>query len=447
MIVPSDIAAEVEARVAWLPGDGDAPFAFDEGRAISRARFETDALAVAASLPAHGAMVDLCEDRYRFVVAFAAAAIRRHPVLMPGSRAPAVVSEILSCHDGAYRCDDASVAAALASAAPPASPIPRTLAAGAIAACGYTSGSTGQPQQHAKRWGALAQTTALNDRAVRAALSGRGRAATPQVLATVPPQHMYGLETSVMLPLLAGYGLHGARPLFPADVAAALAELPSPRVLVTTPVHLRAIVEAGVRMPEIGVVLSATAPLPPELARAAEAALHAPLLEMYGSTETCVVATRRTALEATWKLHDGVVLEPRPDGVVVRAPWLEAPVALLDLVELVPPHGFVLRGRNADLLEIAGKRASLAELTRRVLAVEGVRDAVVFQPDGEGPVRRVAALVVAPGLAPSTIVERLRASVDPAFLPRPLVVVESLPRNEVGKLPRERLVAALREPA
>jgi acyl-coenzyme A synthetase/AMP-(fatty) acid ligase len=32
---------------------------------------------------------------------------------------------------------------------------------------------------------------------------------------------------------------------------------------------------------------------------------------------------------------------------------------------------------------------------------------------------------------------------DPVFLPRPLVFVPRLPRNDVGKLPREQLLAAL----
>jgi acyl-coenzyme A synthetase/AMP-(fatty) acid ligase len=70
----------------------------------------------------------------------------------------------------------------------------------------------------------------------------------------------------------------------------------------------------------------------------------------------------------------------------------------------------------------------------------------VFQPDaaGSGVVRRVAALVVAPDLTPEAIAEQLAHSVDSAFIPRPLLKVAALPRNEVGKLPRERLLAALR---
>jgi acyl-coenzyme A synthetase/AMP-(fatty) acid ligase len=141
-----------------------------------------------------------------------------------------------------------------------------------------------------------------------------------------------------------------------------------------------------------------------------------------------------------------VRVQPQPDGSLVHAPHLPAPVALADLVELVDAQGrFVLRGRNADLLEIAGKRASLGDLTRKLQAVPGVVDAVVFQLDqgaGNG-VRRIAALAVAPQLDPAAILQALRCSIDPVFLPRPLKCVAALPRNATGKLPRAALLALL----
>jgi acyl-coenzyme A synthetase/AMP-(fatty) acid ligase len=37
----------------------------------------------------------------------------------------------------------------------------------------------------------------------------------------------------------------------------------------------------------------------------------------------------------------------------------------------------------------------------------------------------------------------LRDAMDPVFLPRPLRLVEALPRNETGKLPRGQLLALL----
>ncbi|MGH8189012.1 MAG: AMP-ligase, partial [Steroidobacteraceae bacterium] len=126
-------------------------------------------------------------------------------------------------------------------------------------------------------------------------------------------------------------------------------------------------------------------------------------------------------------------------------PWFVEPILLQDIVELHDDNRFSVRGRSSDMIEVAGKRASLADLTRRLLAIEGVRDAVLFQPqpDAVASIRRLAALVVAPGCTARQIRERLAASVDPAFLPRPLRIVDSLPRNELGKLPRERLLALL----
>jgi acyl-coenzyme A synthetase/AMP-(fatty) acid ligase len=257
---------------------------------------------------------------------------------------------------------------------------------------------------------------------------------------------MYGLETSVLLALLSDMAVHAGRPLFPADIAAALEEVPEPRVLVTTPVHMRAIVASGQKFPRVALVLSATAPLDAELAKQVESQLDTTLLEMFGSTETCVIATRRTANEQSWHLYPEVMLEPDGEGVNVNAPWFAAQMRLQDVIEREPGNRFVVRGRNADMVDVAGKRASLADLTRRLLAIPGVQDAVVFQPDAaaSGVVRRVAALVVAPTLTADHIVEQLARSVDSAFIPRPLVKVASLPRNEVGKLPREKLLAALR---
>jgi acyl-coenzyme A synthetase/AMP-(fatty) acid ligase len=266
------------------------------------------------------------------------------------------------------------------------------------------------------------------------------------VVTTVPPQHMYGMEMSVLLPLLGEVGVHAGRPFFPADVAAALADMPAPRVLVTTPVHLRALVESGIELPAIAAMVSATAPLPVELAQAAEQCFGAPLLEVFGSTETCVFASRRPTVDENWALYDGVSLHPQPDGTVVEAPQLAAPVTLADIVSLSGGgRRFRLRGRHADMLEIAGKRASLGDLGRRLLAIPGVQDGVVFQLDGGDAldVHRIAALVVAPGLDEHTILDALRRAIDPLFLPRPLRLVTALPRNETGKLPRAALLELL----
>jgi acyl-coenzyme A synthetase/AMP-(fatty) acid ligase len=80
------------------------------------------------------------------------------------------------------------------------------------------------------------------------------------------------------------------------------------------------------------------------------------------------------------------------------------------------------------------------------MAVPGVTDAVVFQPEDPtaGPVQRLAALAVADGFTDADVLAGLAGEIDPVFLPRPLVLVSRLPRNEVGKLPRDQLMLALK---
>ncbi|MFA5083312.1 MAG: hypothetical protein WC474_12250 [Hydrogenophilaceae bacterium] len=113
---------------------------------------------------------------------------------------------------------------------------------------------------------------------------------------------------------------------------------------------------------------------------------------------------------------------------------------------------FLLHGRHADLVNIAGKRSSLGYLNFQLNAIPGVQDGVFLLPqedDGDHPenVRRLIALVVAPGLTPAALMQALRERIDPIFLPRPLLFVAALPRNATGKLPRQatqQLLASLR---
>jgi acyl-coenzyme A synthetase/AMP-(fatty) acid ligase len=424
--------------------------AWRDGAAVSAAQFLDHVRQVAAHLPAATATVNLCENRYMFLVAFCAIVLRGQTNLLPSSRAPQAVDEVMAAHPGCHVLGDLPL-----DPAPPRYQLMAPLEAVAectdfvlplidadqVVAIGYTSGSTGTPSANPKTWRSFHASTAGNLRMLQAELGPRF-----EVVATVPPQHMYGIEMSVLLPMLGDVGIHAGRPFFPADVAAALAQVPAPRVLVTTPVHLRALVDSGVALPPLAAMVSATAPLSGDLARAAEQRFGAPLLEVFGSTETCVFASRRAGAQEEWSLFDGVHLHPQPDGTLVDAPQLDRPVALADLVSLHDGgRRFRLRGRHADLLEIAGKRASLADLTRRLLAIPGVRDGVMLQLDDADAigVRRIAAVVVAPGLDEHAILDALRRAIDPLFLPRPLRLVDALPRNETGKLPRAALLALL----
>ena len=429
-------------------GGGGRTIAIDGTARVDLDTFFAQVRGVAAVLPAGLHAVNLCEDRYRFLVAFCAVALRGQITLLPPSRAPAVVADVLAQYADSYSLGDGLLSVVppghwrLPDALPELEGETPAINDAAIVAIGFTSGSTGCPKPNPKTWAAFRTSTDQNLAALESLWQGH---AMPNIVATVPPQHMYGMEMSVLLPLLGPAGVHAGRPFFPEDVARALGETPEPRLLATTPVHLRALVESGVQLPPLCGIVSATAPLSQELAVAAEARFACEVREVFGSTETCVLARRRTAQETVWTPLPGVSVQPKPDGTLVHATHLPVPVMLADLVELESDGRFHLRGRQADLLEIAGKRASLGDLTRRLLAIPGVADGVMLQLDASGSrgVARVAALVVAPDLEEATILAALRESIDPVFLPRPLKRVPALPRSESGKLPRAELLRML----
>ena len=71
-------------------------------------------------------------------------------------------------------------------------------------------------------------------------------------------------------------------------------------------------------------------------------------------------------------------------------------------------------------------------------------DAAFFLPDeaessdGTG-ITRLTAFVVAPGLSVRELNAALRSRIDTIFMPRPLILLDALPRNSTGKLPRSSL--------
>lgn len=321
-----------------------------------------------------------------------------------------------------------------------------------IAAVLFTSGSTGRPNPSPRRWGRLV-TSSLAAGAALGIKHHRGAA----VVATVPHAHSYGLEFAVMLPLQHGLLLTADRPFFPADVASALTcslGVNGPGLLVTTPVHLRTLVldaAPSTHSPELGhsvragFVLSATAPLSAALAAQAETTFCAPVFEIYGCSEAGQLATRRTITGPVWRCLKAIHLHQDAAGTWASGPH-EDDVLLGDALELVDDKTFTLLGRMADMVNIAGKRGSLAYLTSELMAIDGVEDGVFLMPDdgAEGVTSRLAAVVVAPGLDPAAILSQLRNRIDPAFLPRPLHIVNILPRNALGKLTRSEILDLLK---
>jgi len=242
-------------------------------------------------------VLNACADRYHFTVGLAASLVSGKVSLLPSTHTPEVIRQLTAfapdviCLTDEADCDidlprvafprDATVSGGTQA------PVP-VIDSEQLAACVFTSGSTGTPVPYRKTWGRL--IACVREEASRLGLSGSPPCA---IVATVPPQHMYGFESSVLQALGCGYALCAERPFYPADITGVLAAVPRPRILISTPIHLRALLESGIALPPADLIVSSTAPLAQQLAAEVEQRFNTRLLEIYGSTETGQIAARR----------------------------------------------------------------------------------------------------------------------------------------------------------
>ncbi len=420
-------------------------FAYRTNGPVRVQTFLTQAQALREWFPPGRHVLNLCQDRYHFSLGLAAGLLDGRLSLQPASQAAETLRQIQGEYPDVFcLCDSAFDSLDLprldfpqlpSTDGPHVETIP-DIPAEQPAILAFTSGSTGRPMPHAKSWGSLVRNA-------RAEAERLGLLSGPRysLVGTVPAQHMYGFESTILLAMHGNAPFWSGKPFYPQDIAAALAAVPPPRLLVTTPFHLGNLLAAEIELPVVDRLLSATAPLSHQLAATAEARLAAPLHEIYGCTETGQLASRRLLTDPAWQPLAGVCLQAEGEAIIASGGHIEGRVTLSDAIELLPDGRFVLLGRHADLICIAGKRSSLAYLNHQLTALPGVLDGAFFQPDEVSPdvLTRLCAFVVAPGLNEQQLLAGLRARIDAVFLPRPLFLVEALPRNATGKLPRAEL--------
>lgn len=446
----------------------EAIIAYTQGHALTAHDFLQDCIRLSERLPNKPHLLNFCKNRYLFAVGMGAAALNRQTMLLPPTYNQGMLYQLQKTYRDFYILHDHDMLEI--------SEFPRfkleypvipdvtchesqchlneefsvpDIPADHVMAYVFTSGSTGEPVPHAKTWGSVTRNAQAQLRRIREDVNFNNE--TFAVLATVPPQHMYGLESSVLIALLGGQAFSAAHPFFPQDICTELERLPRPRVLVSTPFHLRAWIESGLELPEVDLVVSATAPLSGQLAESIEAKFQVPVQEIYGCTETGQIATRLPTSNSVWQTYGEVEIMPingendNDTGAVAYGDYISMPTELNDVLEVIDKHHFKLLGRKVDQVNIAGKRSSLGYLNYQLNTIEGVKDGVFFIPETAGALKekfgetRLAAFVVASGVSKADILKVLRTRIDAAFMPRPLYLVDELPRNSTGKLPHHVL--------
>ncbi|MDA3868421.1 MAG: AMP-binding protein [Gammaproteobacteria bacterium] len=389
-------------------------------------------------------VLNLCENRYHFLVAFTASMLEGRMTMLPANRSEGEITRLTNNKD-VQLINDSLIRDICQTVEVTSSELftwnIRLVPTDMIVAELYTSGSTGVPIAHQKTWGQL--VSGAHQVYTRFDLD---RITRPSIVATVPPQHMFGFEMSIIFPLVYGVFIHHDQPFYPLDIQRAINEVPAPCILVTTPTHLKACITLEHDWKNIEQIISATSPLSEELASQVESIMYTKAKEIYGCSEVGAIATRRVTKKPTWLLLPDFAL-----SVINETVWLNNPVtnkttSLPDKLEILSDGTFRLIGRATDMIKIGGKRGSLAELTAHIKYLEGVEDAVVFKLDyQENQRERLAALVIAPGFSSMQVREALSKIIDSVFLPRPLYTVQDLPYTSSGKLPIADLLTYLKD--
>ena len=411
------------------------PLACMAGTAISLGQFRTDVERLATQLPRAGDTLISCPGRYAFSVGLLASWLSNRTVVLPPNHLEETLQDIRSRFDIAFECDanwgqqlhDNQSSAAHGSWEPQ---LPQDSHAVKL----FTSGSTGTPRVITK------SVANLLDEA-RALAAEFDWPAGP-VVAGVPPQHLYGLTFSILLPWVLGNAWVDDMPRYPGDVLQAL-QHNNGKTLISVPAQYQATLEDGTDLRGI-LCVSAAAPLPGSLARAWQQQHGTDILEIYGSTETGVVGHRRHTFTGKWQAFPQVDLSVEQDLLKVESPFVSDEFTggflTADRVSLEDQGHFQLLGRADAIVKIAGKRVSLTNIEDSICTCPGVAEAAVIAVPAKGLVRDLAiwAAVVADGdypLSPRQLQAALRDKLEGIEIPRRILVVEQLPHTASGKLP------------
>lgn len=430
-----------ETPVAWLG---------EQTWTLGQLRYDVVTLANALQLR-EGDRWALCfENSYLFIVALLGALSAGKTPVIPGhcrisllDEQRALFSGVLSENLADWQGESILVTSAGINA-PADTPLP-TIAPDSVIEL-FTSGSTGQPKRIVKSIASLDKEAALLAERFADRLEGC------RVAASVVPQHLYGLTFRIFLPMSFGLPLHAAM-LYYAEQLAAL-DHRHRYLFVSSPAFLKRL-DHQLVPPPVAMILSAGGVLPWKEVTGTEAWFGIWPDEIFGSTETGILAWRhRTTDEATWLPFPGVSIVPEGEAFRALSPLIanEEGILLDDILQFDQHGQFRLAGRRGRVVKIEEKRISLSEVEQRLMALDGIVDAAAL-PLSRGGRQGIGVLLVLNDALGQTWRQKtgkalelswrraLLPWLEPVAIPRYWRVVDEIPVNSMNK----RVYAQLQE--
>ena len=331
----------------------------------------------------------------------------------------------------------------------------------------HTSGSTATPKTIVKTFASLAKEVAFHRARLADVLARK-----PVFLCTIEPHHMYGQLWRVLLPKAAGCAVDPEVIRTPESLLEKMRAAESV-FLVTTPSFLARFAEYADQydVPQNVVEITTSgALLTADVAAAARRVFGRAPLEIFGSTETGGVASRRQESgDELWTVFDPVKAWADASGcLVVASPFSCARrFTLGDGVVFEPQpleeaasRRFKLCGRMDRMVKIAEQRVSLPEMEATMCLIPEVAEAALGVLEGPHGPTLGAVIVPKKGwtelktLGKHACARALRVKCQQFFprgaVPRKYRFVHALPRNAQGKVQasaiQEILASQMAEP-
>lgn len=271
-------------------------------------------------------------------------------------------------------------------------------------------------------------------------------------LSTVPPNHIYGLLFSVLAPFVSLSRVLNGTYIFPREILKAAQDYRA-SVLVSVPAHYRVLKAEDLERGNFRLALSSAGVLDKNDAAYFREKTGLDIVEIYGSTETGGIATRRRSQDdELWHPMAPVAWKIRDDRLCVRSDFLSPALprdgkgyfVTSDCVDAGGHDQFILRGRADDVVKIGGKRVDMAAVQAKLKQVPGVRDAVVIAvPSGRGRQNELAA-IVATHLSALQLRQHLLLVSEAYAVPKRMSIVDEIPVTPTGKYERAEIELILK---
>ena len=326
----------------------------------------------------------------------------------------------------------------------------------------YTSGTTGDGKAVTK------QISHLEDELEELARTWDRQLEMATVFSTASHQHLYCLMLGVLWPLCSGRPIERRHYLHAAELVPRMKACGS-SILLSVPTHLRRFVrhaQASQLKPSCRAVFSSGGPLPRETAYRVKKIIGQSPIEIFGSTETGIIAWRSQEegrREDLWAPTPSVrvLRDPTSSALRVLSPFVsvasgEEGLATGDHVEIRDENRFVLLPRKDRIVKIGEKRLDLSRMESDLRGLEWV-DEVALAPIERDSDLRVAAVLVPTEEGrqvidqgePSELIRAIRGRLfeawDPVLHPRLWRMVDQLPENAQGKVTREAIVSLFQD--